>query len=107
MTKDTEGDFKCEIVADYPSYERDSAIAPLEVTGKFSKTTREFPIHFDSTVLPHNKPEITLEKPFYQLGEHLRANCTADAGDRLPTLVWYLNGKKARSKKNKNITWVL
>lgn len=33
VTQLTSGEFKCELVADYPSYERDSLTAPMQVIG--------------------------------------------------------------------------
>ncbi|XP_045124069.1 uncharacterized protein LOC123512011 [Portunus trituberculatus] len=76
------GRFKCEVLADYPSFEKHSEATSMEVID-----------------VPTKEPKVSLHRLQWSPGEVLRANCTAPPVRPPSNLHWYINGKKVSQQK--------
>ncbi|XP_042234423.1 uncharacterized protein LOC121874354 isoform X2 [Homarus americanus] len=77
ISHDSAGRYKCEVLADYPSFEKVSETAKMEVID-----------------VPTRPPNLALSRLQWSPGEVLEANCTSP-GVRPPSnLYWYINGDK-------------
>ncbi|XP_068246663.1 uncharacterized protein [Palaemon carinicauda] len=80
VSKDTAGQYKCEVLADYPSFEKDSEITDMEVIE-----------------VPKHPPSISVRRIHWTPNETLMANCTTQDVTPPPELLWYINGDKLPS----------
>ncbi|XP_064088291.1 uncharacterized protein LOC135202749 [Macrobrachium nipponense] len=80
VSKDTAGQYKCEVLADYPSFEKDSEITDMEVIE-----------------VPKQPPSISVRRIHWTPNETLMANCTTQDVTPPPELQWYINGDKLPS----------
>ncbi|KAK4292534.1 hypothetical protein Pmani_034712, partial [Petrolisthes manimaculis] len=69
--------FKCEVLADHPSFEKDSEITYMEVVDE-----------------PKQNPKVSLERLQWSPGEVLKANCTSPVARPPSDLNWFINGEK-------------
>ncbi|XP_063885198.1 uncharacterized protein LOC135113672 [Scylla paramamosain] len=76
------GRFKCEVLADYPSFEKHSETTSMKVID-----------------VPTREPKVSLNRLQWSPGEVLRANCTAPPVRPPSDLHWYINGKKVSEQK--------
>ncbi|CAL4108276.1 unnamed protein product [Meganyctiphanes norvegica] len=80
LSRASSGKYKCEVLADYPSFEKDSKYATMEVVD-----------------VPSGPPMIQVGRQppsTYVPGELLTANCTSPGAVPPPLLLWYINGEK-------------
>ncbi|KAK7078614.1 hypothetical protein SK128_015373, partial [Halocaridina rubra] len=75
VSQSTAGLYKCEVLADYPSFEKDSEIRNMEVIE-----------------VPKHPPSLTLRKLQWKPDETLTANCTFPDVKPSPGFYWYING---------------
>ncbi|XP_063861459.1 carcinoembryonic antigen-related cell adhesion molecule 6-like [Scylla paramamosain] len=71
------GRYKCEVLADYPSFEKHSETTEMKVID-----------------VPSGPPRLALSRLQWSPGEVLRANCTFPGARPPSELHWYINGKK-------------
>ncbi|XP_050731171.1 uncharacterized protein LOC127005883 [Eriocheir sinensis] len=71
------GRYKCEVLADYPSFEKHAEITHMQVID-----------------VPSGPPRLDVSRLQWSPGEVLRANCTFPGGRTPSELHWYINGKK-------------
>ncbi|XP_076061456.1 uncharacterized protein LOC143037220 [Oratosquilla oratoria] len=77
VTRSTSGTFKCEVVADRPSFEKDSKNKTMDVVD-----------------LPDRTPVVEVEQAHYSPGDILVANCTSLRSRPAASLGWSVNGLK-------------
>ncbi|XP_069978452.1 uncharacterized protein [Penaeus vannamei] len=87
VTHTTAGRFKCEVLADYPSFEKDSEFTHMEVID-----------------VPSRPPVLVLDRLQWSPGETLEANCTSPGARPPPQLHWYINGDKIHPKYYRKVT---
>ncbi|CAL4086156.1 unnamed protein product, partial [Meganyctiphanes norvegica] len=78
VSKASSGKYKCEVLAEYPSFEKASESVTMDVIA-----------------VPSGPPLVQSSRrpAMYSPGEILRINCTSP-GAKHVTLVWYINGVK-------------
>ncbi|XP_058126100.1 uncharacterized protein LOC131282871 [Anopheles ziemanni] len=72
------GKYRCEVSAEAPSFQTVAHDADMIVAA-----------------LPEEDPVISGGKPRYQLGEHVRVNCTSGRAKPAAQLTWYINSELA------------
>ncbi|KFB39715.1 hypothetical protein ZHAS_00007405 [Anopheles sinensis] len=72
------GKYRCEVSAEAPSFQTVAHDEDMIVA-----------------VLPEEDPVISGGKPRYQLGEHVRVNCTSGRAKPAAQLTWYINSELA------------
>ncbi|CAL4133122.1 unnamed protein product, partial [Meganyctiphanes norvegica] len=79
LSRASSGKYKCEVLADYPSFEKDSEYATMEVVD-----------------VPAGPPELRVRRhpPIYSADEVLMASCSSPGVIPPPKLIWYINGEK-------------
>ncbi|XP_066949463.1 cell adhesion molecule 2-like [Macrobrachium rosenbergii] len=73
---DTAGRYKCEVVAEFPTYEKDSDFRDMRVID-----------------IPDRVPVIQADRIHYHHGDLLVANCTTSGSKPAPHIHWQINGK--------------
>uniref|UniRef100_A0A182PJ76 Ig-like domain-containing protein n=1 Tax=Anopheles epiroticus TaxID=199890 RepID=A0A182PJ76_9DIPT len=72
------GKYRCEVSAEAPSFQTVAENGDMMVV-----------------VLPESDPVITGGKPRYQIGDHVRVNCTSARSKPAVQLTWYINSELA------------
>ncbi|XP_076058894.1 uncharacterized protein LOC143035805 [Oratosquilla oratoria] len=76
VSRTSAGVYKCEVLADVPSFEKDSKKSSMDVV-----------------VVPETTPHIEVSHSQYSPGEILEANCSLTGAAPPPRLQWMLNGE--------------
>lgn len=87
VSRASAGRYKCEVLADHPSFEKDSEIANMEVID-----------------VPTDSPSVVLRRHQWSPGEILEANCTSPGVRPPPELHWYINGDKIQPQLSRLLT---
>ncbi|XP_069940472.1 uncharacterized protein [Cherax quadricarinatus] len=87
ISHDSAGRYKCEVLAERPSFEKDAVINHMEV--------------IDVPTLP---PKMALNRLQWSPGEVLKANCTSSLARPPSQLVWYINGDKISPQHTRLVT---
>ncbi|XP_047473798.1 uncharacterized protein LOC125028352 [Penaeus chinensis] len=87
VSRASAGRYKCEVLADHPSFEKDSEIANMEVID-----------------VPTDSPSVVLRRHQWSPGETLEANCTSPGARPPPELHWYINGDKIQPQMSRLLT---
>ncbi|XP_063862087.1 uncharacterized protein LOC135101694 [Scylla paramamosain] len=75
VTHATAGEYMCEVVADHPTFEKDSQLRNMEVID-----------------VPDRFPVLQVSRTEYSRGDQLVANCTSPGARPAPQLEWLING---------------
>ncbi|XP_071545543.1 cell adhesion molecule 1-like [Panulirus ornatus] len=75
VSLETAGKYKCEVVADFPTFEKDFQQQVMEVID-----------------VPDRIPVLQVERTVYSQGEDLVGNCTSPGARPAPQLQWFING---------------
>ncbi|XP_064102351.1 uncharacterized protein LOC135212655 [Macrobrachium nipponense] len=87
VSRATAGKFKCEVLADYPSFEKDIESTSMEVIE-----------------VPDRPPSVSLTRYQWSPGQVLSANCTSPDARPPPDLHWYINGDKLPPQHSQILT---
>ncbi|XP_071524574.1 uncharacterized protein [Panulirus ornatus] len=87
ISHDSAGRYKCEVLADYPSFEKDSDITQMKVID-----------------VPTRPPKMVLSRLQWSPGETLKANCTSPGARPPSELHWFINGKKISPQNSRLVT---
>ncbi|XP_037775798.1 uncharacterized protein LOC119572915 [Penaeus monodon] len=87
VSRASAGRYKCEVLADHPSFEKDSEIANMDVID-----------------VPTDSPSVVLRRHQWSPGEILEANCTSPGARPPPELHWYINGDKIQPQLSRLLT---
>ncbi|XP_076058505.1 uncharacterized protein LOC143035519 isoform X2 [Oratosquilla oratoria] len=77
VSRTSAGKYRCEVLAEHPSFEKDSKITAMEVIA-----------------VPKTAPHIEVSDSQYSPGEILEANCSSTGAAPPPKLQWLINGDK-------------
>nr|XP_053629465.1 uncharacterized protein LOC128686548 [Cherax quadricarinatus] len=100
ISHDSAGRYKCEVLAERPSFEKDAVINHMEVIVMSSNTHQ---LTVAVTVLTRNIVEYIAIWPEDQLTQEGR-NCTSSLARPPSQLVWYINGDKISPQHTRLVT---
>lgn len=83
----TAGGYKCEVVADYPTFEKDSQLKNMDVID-----------------VPDHHPVLKVSRTEYSRGDQLVANCTSPGARPAPQLQWLINGNMVPEQHSKMVS---
>ncbi|XP_050738221.1 uncharacterized protein LOC127009312 [Eriocheir sinensis] len=86
----TAGSYKCEVVAEYPSFEKDSKLKNMSIID-----------------VPDSYPILVVSRTEYSRGDQLVANCTSPGVMPAPDIDWFINGDQVDKEHSQVVTEVM